>query len=575
MEKKWIIKSPIDHTTVEKFSSSIKTTPLIAELLLQRGITTRDEAELFFRPKLEQLHDPFLMKGMQEAVNRLDKALEQKEKILLFGDYDVDGTTAVAMMYSFLKNHTPQLDFYIPDRYQEGYGLSEKGIRFAHENGYHLMILLDCGIKSVELIELGKELGIDFIICDHHEPGEVVPATIVLDPKQPDCSYPYKELCGCGVGFKLLQALSIQKKWELQHLYILLDFVAVAIGADIVAITGENRILAHHGMRLLNEHPRVAFKKLLLLGKRSFPVVLEDVVFTIAPRINAAGRIYSGRKAVELMISNDEVEIGKLAQEIEVYNQERKSIEAATTQEALSIIEKNKWYHTAKSTVVHQEGWHKGIVGIVASKLIDKHFKPTIVLTQLDDKLTGSARSVNNFDIYKAIEACEDLLEQYGGHTHAAGLTLKKENLAQFRTKFEEIVREKLTLEDALPVEYIDLELNFDAIFTSSENRTLVPRMKRILKQMEPHGPHNMKPVFYSSNVYSKSIKILKDEHLKLQVTQPDCDVVLDAIGFFMADKQLDVAAGMPFEMLYTLETNIWNGKESLQLMIKDIRPLA
>ncbi|HNS41383.1 MAG TPA: DHHA1 domain-containing protein, partial [Taishania sp.] len=349
----------------------------------------------------------------------------------------------------------------------------------------------------------------------------------------------------------------------------------VSIASDIVPIMGENRILAHHGMRLLNEHPRVAFKKLLLLGKRSFPVVLEDVVFTIAPRINAAGRIYSGRKAVELMISNDEVEIGKLAQEIEVYNQERKSIEAATTQEALSIIEKNEWYHTAKSTVVHQEGWHKGIVGIVASKLIDKHFKPTIVLTQLDDKLTGSARSVNNFDIYKAIAACEDLLEQYGGHTHAAGLTLKKENLAQFRTKFEEIVREKLTLEDALPVEYIDLELNFDAIFTSSENRTLVPRMKRILKQMEPHGPHNMKPVFYSSNVYSKSIKILKDEHLKLQVTQPDCDVVLDAIGFFMADKQLDVAAGMPFEMLYTLETNIWNGKESLQLMIKDIRPLA
>lgn len=575
MEKKWIIKSPIDHTTVEKFSSSIKTTPLIAELLLQRGISTYDEAELFFRPKLEQLHDPFLMKGMQEAVNRLEKALEQQEKILLFGDYDVDGTTAVAMMYSFLRNHTSKLDFYIPDRYQEGYGLSEKGIRFAHENGFQLMILLDCGIKSVELIELGKELGIDFIICDHHEPGEVVPATIVLDPKQSDCSYPYKELCGCGVGFKLLQALSIQKKWELQHLYIFLDFVAVAIGADIVAITGENRILAHHGMRLLNEHPRVAFKKLLLLGKRSFPVVLEDVVFTIAPRINAAGRIYSGKKAVELMISEDETEIGKLAQEIEVYNQERKSIEAATTQEALLIVEENEWYKTAKSTVVHQEGWHKGIVGIVASKLIEKHFKPTIVLTQLDDKLTGSARSVNNFDIYNAIAACEGLLEQYGGHTHAAGLTLKKENLVLFRTKFEEIVQETITLEDTQPVENIDLELNFDAIFTSAENRTLVPRMKRILKQMEPHGPHNMKPVFYSSNVYSKSVRILKDEHLKIQVTQPDCDVVLDAIGFFMADKQMDVAAGMPFEMLYTLETNTWNGKESLQLMIKDIRPLV
>ncbi|MCO5260923.1 MAG: single-stranded-DNA-specific exonuclease RecJ [Crocinitomicaceae bacterium] len=575
MEKKWIIKSPIDSTTVEAFRSELKVSPVISELLLQRGITSFKEAKNFFQPKLEDLHDPFLMKNMEKAVNRLQNALISNEKILLFGDYDVDGTTAVALMHTFLKEHTIHLEYYIPDRYEEGYGLSEKGIRYAKENNFSLMILLDCGIKSVKLVEWGKELGIDFIICDHHEPGEIVPDAIVLDPKQSDCSYPYKELCGCGVGFKLLQALTQTNNWEKQHIYKLLDFVAIAIGADIVALTGENRILAHHGIRLLNEFTRTSFKKLLLAAKRSFPVVLEDIVFTIAPRINAAGRIYSGRKAVELMISEDEIQIAQLAQEIEQYNQERKKIESATTDRALEILEEDNWYHTSKSTIVYEKDWHKGVVGIVASKLIDKHFKPTIVLSEIGEKLTGSARSINNFDIYKAIDSCSDLLEQFGGHTHAAGLTLKKENFEAFRNKFDTIVRNLLTLEDETPVLIADLELHFNALFEKHENRTLIPKLKRILKQMEPHGPQNMKPVFYSSNVFSKSVRILKEEHLKLQVTQPDSDVVIDAIGFFMADKQLEVAEGVPFEMLYTLESNIWNGKESLQFVIKDVRAMV
>lgn len=574
MEKKWIIKQPIDSTTVEDFRSEIKVSPIVAELLLQRGINSFNEAEHFFRPKLEDLHDPFLMKGMQNAVDRLEKAIDNQEKILLFGDYDVDGTTAVSLMYSFLKNHHSQLDYYIPDRYEEGYGLSKKGILFAKEHDFKLMILLDCGIKSVELIRYGRELGLDIIVCDHHQPGEQVPDTIVLDPKQEDCAYPYKELCGCGVGFKLLQGLTYQKKWKLEELYKLLDFVAIAIGADIVPVTGENRILTHHGMRLLNEFPRIAFKKLIVLAKRSFPVALEDVVFTIAPRINAAGRLYSGKKAVELMISEDEESISLLAAEIDSYNKERREIEALTTKEALEVLKVDDWYLNTKSTVVFEKEWHKGIVGIVASKLIDKFFKPTIVLTEVDDKLTGSARTINDFDIYTAINACEDLLEQFGGHTHAAGLTLKKENFELFRQRFEEVVSATLTIEDEIPFEVVDIELNFNDIFETNENRNMLPKLKRILKQMEPHGPKNMKPAFFATNVYSKSVKILKDEHLKIQVTQPNTDVVIDAIGFFMADKELDVAEGVPFEMIYTLDSNNWNGKESLQLKIKDIRSI-
>ncbi len=574
MEKKWIIRQPTDSTTVEKFRSELKVNSVVAELLLQRGIDTYEKAERFFRPRLEDLHDPFLMKNMDKAVSRLNKALEGNENILLFGDYDVDGTTAVALMYSFLSKHHSRLDYYIPDRYTEGYGLSRQGIDFAHEHGYSLVILLDCGIKSVELIAYGNSLGIDFIICDHHQPGDVIPDTIVLDPKQQDCAYPYKELCGCGVGFKLLQGLCGRNEWKLEELYKLLDFLAVAIGADIVPVTGENRILAHNGMRLLNEFPRTSFKRLLTLARRSFPVTLTDVVFTIAPRINSAGRLYSGRHAVELMITEDHALIEELAQSIDRYNQERRELDESTTNEALEIMEADSWYANAKSTVVYNGNWHKGVVGIVASRLIENHFKPTIVLTENDGKLTGSARTINNFDIYNAILSCEDLLEQFGGHTFAAGLTLKKENFEAFKIRFDSIVKETLAIEDEIPNETVDLELNFNEIYERQENRLLLPRLKRILKQMEPHGPGNMKPVFYTKNVYSKSVRILKEKHLKLQVTQPDTDVVADAIGFNFADKVLDVAEGVPFEMIYTLESNTWNGRESLQLNIKDIRAM-
>lgn len=575
MEKKWIFKQAIDRTTVESFRSELKVNSIVAELLLQRGIDTFEKAQHFFRPKLEDLHDPFLMKNMKEAVTRLDTAILNKENILLFGDYDVDGTTAVALLFSFLKKRHTAIDFYIPDRYSEGYGLSKQGIDFAKENGYTLMILLDCGIKSVELVAYGKSLGLDFIICDHHQPGEIVPNTLVLDPKQADCNYPYKELCGCGVGFKLLQGLIIHNNWQLVDLYELLDFVAVAIGADIVPVTGENRILAHHGIRLLNEQPRISFKRLLQLAKRSFPVTLTDVVFTIAPRINSAGRLYSGKQAVELMVTEDLALIQKLALSIDSYNSERKQLDTETTKEALDLMKADQWYETAKSTVVFHESWNKGVVGIVASRLIENHFKPTIVLTENDGKLTGSARTINQFDIYSAISSCEDLLEQFGGHTYAAGLTLKKENFEAFRSRFEGIVQESLLLEDQTPIEIIDLELSFDMIFEHLENRLLIPKLKRILNQMEPSGPGNMKPVFYSKNVFSTDIRILKDVHLKLQVTQPDTDIVLEAIGFNLGHKELEAAEGIPFEMIYTLESNHWNGRESLQLNIKDLRAMV
>lgn len=574
MEKKWIIRQPIDSTTIEAFRSELKVSPTLSELLLQRGIKTYKEAEDFFRPKLENLHDPFLMKNMDLAVDRLNEALQNNEKIILFGDYDVDGTTAVSLMYLFLSKHHSNLDYYIPDRYEEGYGLSKKGIDFAVENDFSLMILLDCGIKSVDLIEYGNSLGLKFIVCDHHQPGEVVPNTIVLDPKQRDCNYPYKELCGCGVGFKLLQGLIAKNGWDLVHLYELLDLVAVAIGADIVPVTGENRILTHHGMRLLNENTRVPFKSLLTLAKRSFPVTLTDVVFTIAPRINSAGRLYSGRKAVELMISEDQKMIQELAQAINEYNTERRSLDEETTAEALEILNTDKWYAQAKSTVVFHETWHKGVVGIVASRLIETQFKPTIVLTENNGTLTGSARTVNDFDIYEAISLCEDLLIQFGGHTHAAGLTLKKENFEAFRSRFDEVVKNSITLHDQIPNEEIDIEIDFKDLYERHENRTTIPKLKRILKQMEPHGPKNMKPMFYTKNVYTKKYQILKEHHLKLHITQPDTDVVVEAIGFNLAHKELEIAEGVPFEIIYTLESNIWNEKETLQLNIKDIRSM-
>lgn len=571
MQKRWFVRAPQDSTTVEAFRSELKVDAVVAELLLQRGIDTYEKAEAFFRPKREHLHDPFLMKDMNVAVERLIEAIDRQEKVLLYGDYDVDGTTAVTLLYHVLKDRIEDLDFYIPDRYSEGYGVSEAGINYAIAQGVNLIITLDCGIKAKERIQEARKAGIDVIVCDHHRPGDELPNAIVLDPKRTDCSYPFDELCGCGVGFKFMQALFQQKEWNRDVLWQQLDLLALSIGADLVPVTGENRVLAMLGLEQLNSAPRLAFREMLVLANRSFPVTLTDVVFTIAPRINAAGRLRSGKYAVELMISNNRTEIEQLAAEINTDNTERKELDKGITEEALEMLETYPKNRT--TNVVFNPNWHKGVVGIVASRIIEKSYKPTIVLTKSNGEITGSARSVDGFDVYKAIEKCSDLLEKFGGHKYAAGLTMKEENVHEFMSAFESAVSESIDPKLLIPEEKIDLELSFDDIFQKEENRMKVPKLKRILRQFEPHGPENMKPVFVSTNVFSTNLRVLKDAHLKLSVTQPESDVVLEAIAFNQAEKENDVASGMPFDLAYTLEINRWQDRETLQLNVKDIRP--
>ena len=572
MQKKWLIKSPIETSNVEELRSTLKVDRIVSELLLQREIKTFDEAQAFFRPSITELHDPFLMRDMDKAVERINLAISKNEKILLFGDYDVDGTTAVALMYSYLIQKYEHIDFYIPDRYKEGYGVSFLGIDYATENNFSLIISLDCGIKSIDKVHYSNERGIDFIVCDHHNPGDILPDGIILDPKRKDCNYPYKELSGCGVGFKLLQALAIQNKWNEEELFSYLDLVAISIGADIVPITGENRVLCYHGMLRLNASPRLAFKELVSIAKRQFPVTLTDVVFIIAPRINAAGRLRSGRHSVELMISEDYDTVSKIAKEINDDNAERRVLDQQITFEALEQIENDKNYSSKKTTVVFQNDWHKGVVGIVASRLIERHFRPTIVLTESNGMVTGSARTVNDFDIHEALIKCEDLFEQFGGHKHAAGMSLSLDNLAKFQERFEQVVSQSIASEDLAPEENVDIEITFEEIFTKDENRLKIPRLKRILNQLEPHGPGNMKPVFMSTNVFTTDVRLLKEDHLKLSMTQPNSDIILEGIGFKMADKMELVASGLPFDVIYTLETNVWKDRETLQLNIKDIR---
>jgi single-stranded-DNA-specific exonuclease len=569
MQKKWQVKSPQDTTVVEAFRSKLKVDPVVAELLLQRGIDNYEAAEQFFRPSLEDIHDPFLMQDMDRAVDRLQEAIDEGQRVLLFGDYDVDGTTAVALMYSFLKD-TLAVDYYIPDRYKEGYGLSKEGIDTAKEHDVDLIISLDCGIKSVELVAYAQELGIDFIICDHHTPGDTLPDCIVLDPKRKDCQYPYDELSGCGVGFKLLQGMCELNNWSYDRLFEHLDLLAVSIGADIVPITGENRILCYHGMKRMNEHPRTAFKELLTLAKREFPVTLTDVVFTIAPRINAAGRLRSGKYAVQLMISEDIHEIRDLAEEINNDNQERRDLDQQITAEALEQLE--NLAEDRYTNVVFHPDWHKGVVGIVASRIIEKDYKPTIVLTESNGVITGSARSVKGFNVYEALNQCAELLEQFGGHFYAAGMTLKKENLDAFIKAFDAVAKAEMTPNMLIEEQNVDMELAFDQVFGKEENRMKIPRLKRILRQFEPHGPGNMKPVFMSRNVFTTDLRVLKEAHLKLSMTQPQYDVVIDGIGFNQAESVDTVAAGMPFDVVYTLEVNRWKDRETLQLNIKDIR---
>lgn len=571
MQKKWHVKTLKDNTIVDAFRSKLKVDSIVAELLLQRGIDSFDMAQDFFRPKLDQLHDPFLMKDMEVAVDRLQEAIDDDQKVMLFGDYDVDGTTAVALMYSFLKD-TLKVDYYIPDRYAEGYGLSKQGIDVAKEHDVSLIICLDCGIKAVDKIAYAKSLGIDFIVCDHHMPGEELPDAIVLDPKRKDCLYPYDELSGCGVGFKLLQGMCEHNNWSTDKLFEHLDLLAVSIGADIVPVTGENRILCYHGMKQLNANPRVAFKELLTLANKQFPVTLTDVIFSIAPRINAAGRLRSGKHAVALMVSENLDDITSLADDINNDNLERRQLDQQITEEAKEIVEKRWEEKESFSNVVFKENWHKGVVGIVASRLIEKFYRPTIVLTESNGMVTGSARSIKDFNVYDALYACSEHLEQFGGHMYAAGMTLKRENLEPFMEAFEAYAKENLTLEMLIEEQEVDVELGFNQIFSSEENRMKIPKLKRILSQFEPHGPGNMKPVFISKNVFSTDMRLLKEAHIKLSMTQPEHDVVIEGIGFNQSESANIVAAGMPFDVVYTLESNKWMDRETLQLNIKDVR---
>ena len=577
MQKKWLIKDAPDSVAVTQLQQDLGVSRIVAEMLVQRGITEFEAAKAFFRPSLDDLHDPFLMKDMENAVARLQKAHKKQEKVLIYGDYDVDGTTAVALVYGCLKEFFREIEYYIPDRYKEGYGVSEAGVRYANENGLDLIITLDCGIKAHKVVDLGNEFGIDFIICDHHTPGDELPKAIVLDPKRSDCEYPYKELSGAGVGFKLLSAFFDKEKLDQKILHEQLDLLAISIGADIVPITGENRVLCALGLELLNKKPRLGIGKLLKFAKKERPLTLTNVVFIIAPRINAAGRMGDAKNAVELLLTTDSVAGKQMAKEIHESNEVRRGIDETITEEALAQIEASPDHAEMCTNVVFEKGWHKGVIGIVASRIIETHYKPTIVFTQTEEgaPLTGSVRSVKGVNIYDVLNECEDLIEQFGGHYYAAGLSISPENFPAFKAKFNEVVANTIGNETLIPEQILEGALTFDEIFPIGEQLSGVPRIKRILSQFEPHGPGNMKPVFISHNVYAKDARLLKGAHLKLRLYQPDCRATIDAILFNRPDAYELAISGQPLSVAYTMEINEWQGRSSLQLMLKDIRPEA
>ena len=562
---RWILKPEPSASEVAHLCEVLKVEPLLAQLLLQRGVRSYEEARAFFRPSLVDLHDPFLMKDMQKAVDRIELAVLKEERILVFGDYDVDGTTAVALMSSYLKTITPYIDTYIPDRYKEGYGVSTAGIDYAADNDITLIIALDCGIKSVDKVAYAQEKGIDFIICDHHLPGEEIPAAVaVLDPKQEDCSYPYDELCGCGVGFKLIQALSSRRGVNTEELIPYLDLVATAIGADIVPITGENRVLAYFGLQVINSNPRPGIRALMDLYKQTH-FSITDIVFKVAPKINAAGRIEHGKFAVALLTDFTIEEATQTAEQIVSFNEERRELDQGITEEALRVIIENQEINK-KVTVVFDPTWHKGVIGIVASRLIETYYRPTLVFTRSGDVLAASARSVKNFDVYEAIEACSEHLLQFGGHMYAAGLTLKEEQFPLFKEKFEEVVSNTITEEQLIP------ELEIDAVvdFTQFTDRFL-----RILKQFEPFGPDNLAPVFLTKGVYDTGyIQALgkENEHVRMFVKQKASDVGYPAIGFGFGNWKEKLDKRQLFDVVYSLEENRWKETTQLQLQIKDIQ---
>lgn len=572
MNTKWLIKEAPNPLEVNRLVNEKGLDEVIAYMLVQRNIVSDEAIHNFFRGTIKKTHDPFLMKDMDRAVDRLDLALKNNEKIMVYGDYDVDGTASVSLVYSYLSCFTKEIIYYIPDRHKEGYGVSEKGVRQANEEQCGLIITLDCGIKANEKVELANELGIDVIICDHHKPGEELPNCIVLDPQRSDCNYPYKGLSGCGVGFKLMHAFTQKNNYDEMRLMDYLDLLAISIGADIVPVTGENRILARLGLEKVNQNTRLGIDKMLHYAKKEKPLTLTDTVFTIAPRINAAGRLKDATLAVKLLTTNDNKIALDIAKVIHELNDKRRKWDKEITEEALLKIANDHEYSKKCTTVVYDRDWHKGVIGIVASRLIEKHYRPTIVLTTEDGEYwTGSARSVDDINLYDALFECSELLEKFGGHFHAAGLTLKTENVPLFVDKFDAVVRQKIGNKILIPQQIIEKELPFNELFQAGESTLEVPRLMRVMDQFEPYGPENMKPLFLAKNVYAQEVKLLKGEHLKMSVYQPEDKKIIDAI-YFNCPQAKEIVDNQPFDMVFTVDRNEWKGRTKPQLMVKDIR---
>ena len=570
MINKWIYRTLSEQQieTQNKLAEELSINPVLAQLLVQRDICSFDDARSFFCPDLANLHDPFLMADMDNAVKRLTKAMRHNEKILIYGDYDVDGTTSVALVYKFLKQFYSNVDFYIPDRYNEGYGISIQGIDFAAANDFKLVVALDCGIKAVEKVKYASSLGVDFIICDHHTPDAILPpAVAVLDPKRDDCNYPYEHLSGCGVGFKLMQAFTIVNNIEFSQLIPLMELLALSIASDIVPITGENRILAFYGLKQINSNPSIGLKSILdVCGLSDKEISISDIVFKIGPRINASGRMKLASEAVQLLVSSNPAFAKEKSDTINEYNNDRKDLDKNITDEAIALIASDVRFKQRKSIVVHKPDWHKGVIGIVASRLSEEYYKPSIVLTNSNGLASGSARSVPGFDIYKAIDSCRDLLENFGGHMYAAGLSMKEENIIPFTERFEQYVFENILEEQTYP------QIDIDAVL---EFKDITPKFFRVLKQFGPFGPGNMKPVFVSKKVFDYGTSRLvgkEQEHLKLELVDSSSENVINGIAFRMHEYNDHLKALNPLDICYTLEENNFNGNTSIQLMIRDIK---
>lgn len=566
MEKFWKIHGPDDSIASRSLQEKLNVDRIVARLLELRKIFSYEEAKTFFRPELNQLHDPFLMKGMHVAIERINVAISKNEKVLIYGDYDVDGTTAVSIVYSFFKEHIQNISYYIPDRYKEGYGISFQSIDFAAEHNFSLIVALDCGIKANDKVDYANKKNVDFIICDHHLPGSELPkAVAILDQKQNDCPYPYKELSGAGIGFKLIQAFSIAYKLNPEICYPYLDLVAISIAADIVPITGENRVMAHYGLEKINTNPRPGIKALLNINQQKNPATISTLVFTLGPRINAAGRIEHGSKAVELLTCEEEVQADEFALAINDTNMQRRDLDMGTTTEAFELLDNDSLTKSKRTTVLFNENWHKGVIGIVASRLIEKYYRPTIILTESDGKVTGSARSVREFDVYSAIEKCSDLLEQFGGHKFAAGLSLKKENVEAFKLKFESVVSESITEDQLTPKIEVDIEVGF---------HELTDKLLRILKQFAPHGPENMSPLFCSRSVFDTGWgQVFGNNHLKLELFQKsNPNIRFQAIAFDKGDYVNFFQRKIPMDILFKIQENEYKGITTIQLVIEDLR---